>query len=125
MNFFIIKKPHGLKFFVCATYHFTTEELKNVTRLRNVDGYQNISRQQLENKTPSASIPPSIPVSRPSPRSRPRSRSRTAIRTPQPQDQHLDKHLNLFQLIWMGLKKWKWQKPDQYQKIFGISGITV
>lgn len=29
--------------------NFTTEELRNVTRLRNVDRYENLSRQQLEN----------------------------------------------------------------------------
>lgn len=54
--------------------------IKKTYRLRNVDGYQNMSRKQLENilTTPSASISISNPVSRP----RPRSRSRTEIRTP-------------------------------------------
>ena len=54
--------------------------IKKTYRLRNVDGYQNMSRKQLENifTTPSASISTSNPVSRP----RPRSRSRIEIRTP-------------------------------------------
>ena len=54
--------------------------IKKTYRLRNVDGYQNMSRKQLENifTTPSAPISTSNPVSRP----RPRSRSRTEIRTP-------------------------------------------
>ena len=27
--------------------------------------------------------------------------------------------------MWMSLKKRKWQKPDQYQKTLGISGMIV
>ena len=43
-----------LKLFFLLIYNisllnFTTEELINVSRLRIVDGYGNISRQQLEN----------------------------------------------------------------------------
>ena len=60
--------------------NFTTEECRNVARLRNVDGYENMSRQQLKNKftTLSASISTPILISRP--RSRPR--PRTEIRIP-------------------------------------------
>ena len=49
--------------------NFTIEELRNPTGLRNVDGYGNLSRQQLENifTTPSASTI----IFRPRPRPRP------------------------------------------------------
>ena len=43
---------------------------------------------------------------------------------PRNQDQDLEEHLNCFQLIWMTLKIFKWQKADQYQKIYGTSGMT-
>ena len=48
--------------------NFTTEELRNATGLRNVDGFENLSRQQVENifTTPSAST--MIFRSRPRPR---------------------------------------------------------
>ena len=93
--------------------NFPSEELRNATRLRNVDGYGNMSRQQLENifKTPAASIPP-IPKSRPIPRLAiifpPRRRRR-----PEP-----------LPIDVVELEKWKRQKPDQHQKILGISGMT-
>ena len=50
--------------------NFTTEKLKNVARLRNIDNYENMPRQQLENilTTSSASIWTPTPVSRPGPR---------------------------------------------------------
>ena len=31
---------------------------------------------------------------------------------------------NIFQIIWMTLKSWKYQKPDQYQKTVGINSMT-
>ena len=56
--------------------NFITEELRNVARLRNVDGYENMSRQQQKNifTTQSASIPTPIPINetRCRPRSKPR-----------------------------------------------------
>ena len=56
--------------------NFTTEELRNVARLRNVDGYENMSGQQLKSKftTLSASISTPILISS--------SRPRTEIRIP-------------------------------------------
>ena len=50
--------------------NLTTAELRNVVRLRNVDGYKNMSTQQLENifTAPSESISTPTPV----PRRRPR-----------------------------------------------------
>ena len=49
--------------------HSTTEELMDVAKLRNVDDYENISRQELENifTMLSVSISTPIPVSRPRP----------------------------------------------------------
>lgn len=46
--------------------NFPTEKLMNVARLRNVDGNENISREQLENifKTSLAPIPTPISMSR-------------------------------------------------------------
>ena len=56
--------------------NFITEELRNVARLRNVDGYENMSRQQRKNiyTTQSASIPTTIPINKT--RCRPRSKPR-------------------------------------------------
>ena len=56
----------------------TAEELTHVARLRNGDGYESMTRQQLENTftAPSEFIPMPIPISRPTPRPTP------AIRTP-------------------------------------------
>ena len=56
----------------------TAEELTHVARLRNGDGYENMTRQQLENTftAPPEFIPMPIPISRPTPRPTP------AIRTP-------------------------------------------
>ena len=53
---------------------FMTEELKAVARLRNIYGYENILRQQLQNifTLPLTSITTSIPISRPRPRPAPR-----------------------------------------------------
>ena len=50
--------------------NFTTEKLRNLPRLRNIDNYENMPRQQLENifTTLSASIWTPTPVSRPRPR---------------------------------------------------------
>ena len=50
--------------------YFTTEELMNVTKLRNVDDYESMSIQELENifKMLSVSISTLIPVSRARPR---------------------------------------------------------
>ena len=64
-----------LKLFFLLIYNisllnFTTEELINVSRLRIVDGYGNISRQQLENIFIAswASFQILIPMSKPDPR---------------------------------------------------------
>ena len=56
--------------------NFTTKELMNVARLRNLDGYKNMSKQQLEKMftTSSESIPIPIPISRSRPLPRPRPR---------------------------------------------------
>ena len=65
--------------------NLTAEESVNVGRLKNVNGYGNMSRQQLENifKAPSEYIPKSIPISRLMPRPRPAIRiSPTLIPTP-------------------------------------------
>ena len=53
---------------------FMTKELKAVARLRNIDGYETMPRQQLENifTLPLPSITTSILISRPRPRPAPR-----------------------------------------------------
>ena len=47
--------------------NFMTEEIRTVAGLRNVDVYENMSKQELENifTTQSASIPTPIQISRP------------------------------------------------------------
>lgn len=47
--------------------NFMTEEIRTVAGLRNVDVYENMSKQELENifTTQSASIPTPIRISRP------------------------------------------------------------
>ena len=84
-----------------------TEEIRNVARLRNVDVYENMSKQELENifTTQSASIPTPISISRPrpaisippTPRPRPR-----PTHTCEPPSIEMDE-----------FKKRKLQKPDQ------------
>ena len=71
--------------------NLTIEESRTVARLRNIDGYENTSTQELENVFAmlSASIPTPIPIARPRPRSvtgiphplRPRSRPICIIET--------------------------------------------
>ena len=51
-----------------------------------------------------------IPISRPRPRPRPAIRA-GPISRPRPRRM-------------MNLKKWKWQKANQYQKILGINGMN-
>ena len=90
----------------------------SVARPGNVRDYMNRSRQQLENifTMPSVSIPTPILISRP----RPRLQSDFHL-TPY---QDPDAYLNLLNLTWISLKKFKWQKQDQYQKMFGINVMT-
>lgn len=53
--------------------NFMTEKLMNVAKLRNADGYENMSRQYLENifTMPSVSIPKAISIFTSEPRARP------------------------------------------------------
>ena len=72
---FIIKKITTIKGFFCASImsnllNLRTEELRKIDKLRNVDVYENISREQLQNifTTPPASIPTPTPITSPIPR---------------------------------------------------------
>ena len=81
--------------------NFTTQELMNIGRLRIVDGYENISRQLLEN----ISAAPSTFITTSFVRSRFRPRPRLATKVPPTSIPRPKTHLNIFQLMWMSLKK--------------------
>ena len=87
-----------------------------------VDYYEKMFRLELDNilKTSSISIPTTI--KRPWPLTRPRLVDRffpTVI--PKPEPIQTSEPLLIAMII---LKKWKWQKSDQYHKIPGINGMT-
>ena len=90
-----------------------TEELINVRRQRYVYGYENMSRQQLENifTMPSASIPTPIPISRLGPRPRP------AIRFPSVPIPRSRRISELLPIDMDEFDKMEMIKPDQYLKI--------
>ena len=78
--------------------NFMTEKSMNVAKLRNADGYENMSRQYLENifTMPSVSIPKAISIFT----SEPRELDLQSNVHPFPY-QDLVSRLNLFHLIWI------------------------
>ena len=101
--------------------HFTTEKLMNVARLRNVNDYENMSRQQLENifTMLSVSIPTAIQISTPKPRPGP------AIKfslTPIPRPRRTPEPLHPADMD--EFEKMECEKPGPYHKILGINGMT-
>lgn len=116
-----IKNLLGWSLFLCYCImsilsNFASEESRNVARQRNVDGYENMCWQKLENvfKMFPASIPTLIRKSRPRPRS--------AIRiAPSPRPRPIRTY-ELLPINMDEFEKWKWQKPNQYQEMLDIIG---